>query len=158
MTLQYRPRSAWEDQKWQHRIWLCKCLVTETVDWWCRADCGFPVEPTVASVLFIFSPKRDAQQIPESNLRAFLSSAAESATSEYAHAWPNHAPEMQSRLINDISAILCDAEQQWTTGSLLEPSVESVTEQIVAEIVAQQYVVFHHTQTTRRDGGFYGNG
>ena len=45
-------------------------------------------------------------------------------------------------------------------GFLVEtPPIETVNQEIVDQIVEQQYVVFHHNETTGRDvGGFHSNG
>ena len=153
MTLQYSPRSMWEDRKWWQRVRLCKCLLIETADWWCRSDEEFPISDTVTAVLYLFSPRADPLSISESNLRSFLTTVVQDAGDEYALAWPSRAENLCTPLIDAISKIIGDAERAWTSGSMVDPSIEMVNQQVVDTVVEQKYVVFHHNQTTRRDGG-----
>ena len=63
----------------------------------------------------------------------------------------------RTELIDTILEILSNAVKQWND-STLDPPIELVNQQIIDQIVAQKYVVFHHYKTTKRDyGGFYGS-
>ncbi len=143
----------WVDRKWMQRVRLCSCLLMETVVWWCRTDEDFPISNTVEGILHLFSPRVYPLTIPESNLRSFLATVAESADHEYALAWPSRDQRSCRPLTDAIANILGDAEQDWTNGSMLDQAIESVHQSVVDVIVAHKYVVFHHTQTVRRDGG-----
>ncbi len=159
MTLQYRRRPMREDREWQQRIRLSKCLLLETVDWWCQNESEFPITGTVASVLYLFCPRCKPFDVAETRIRQFLLSIVESPTAEYSKTWPHRTDAQESELIDTISRILSDAVGRWNDGSLLDPPIEMVNREIVDQIVVQRYVIFHHNQTTRRDSdGFYGNG
>jgi hypothetical protein len=149
----------WEDRKWQQRVRLSNCLLLEAADWWCRTDSEFPVDGIVASVLRVFSPKFDPFGVSETGLRQHFLDTVGKSTAEYSLTWPHRADSQRSELIDTISRILSDAVNRWKDGGLSDPPIEMVNQQIIDQIVAQQYVMFHHNQTTRRDAdGFYGSG
>lgn len=159
MSLQYRTRSLSEDRNWWQRIRLCNTLLLETTDWWCRSGDEFPVSETVDAIVYLFSPRCDPDNEPESGLRERLAKTAESVEVEYVRAWPNRNPDQATELRVSITEVLNCAEAEWLAGSLLEPTIETVTQQIASEIARLQFVVFHHRHTTRRDfGGFHGHG
>ncbi len=158
MTLQCRVRSLSDDRGWQQRVRLSRCLLAETVDWWCRTGSDFPVDCTVAGVLYVFSPRCDPFSVSETRVRQNLCNVVGTPDSEYSLAWPHRADCERLSLIDAISRILSDAVQRWDRGGLSDSPIELVNQQIVDEIVIQRYVVFHHNETTRRDfGGFYGS-
>ncbi len=159
MTLQYRTRSMWEDRKWLQRIRLCNCLLMDATDCWCRSDADFPTADTVAAFLYLCSSRSDPWALSESTLRSSLDSVVESADREYELAWPARDPTLHLALVDALTEILNSSLEAWESGSMRDPTVESVANQLVDTIVAQQFVVFAHTQTTRRDGGgFHGQG
>lgn len=131
----------------------------DIVDWWCRDDCDFPFESTVASLLYLFSPRCDPFSIPESGLRRRLFDIVESPSVEYALTWPKHDEQKQSDVIASLTDVLRNVVERWTDGSMTEPSVANVNQRIVDRVVDHKYATFHHKQTTRRDGGgFHGHG
>jgi hypothetical protein len=72
---------------------------------------------------------------------------------------PHRTESCCTELVDALRLILDDAVIQWCNGSMLNPTIESVNQQLAGVIVAQRFVVFHHYQTTSRDvGGFYANG
>ncbi len=147
-----------EDRKWQQRIRLSGCLLLETVDWWCRADFEFPVDSTVASVLYLFSPRCNPFKVSETKVRQHLLNVVGTAITEYSQTWPRHTDAQKHELIDPLSQILSNAADRWDAGTF-DPAIEMVNQQLVDQIVAHKYVIFHHNQTTRRDyGGFHGSG
>jgi hypothetical protein len=158
MTLQYRVRSMEEDRNWQQRIRLSCCLLLDAVDWWCRADADFPLDFTVASVLYLFSPRCNPFDLSEIGVRSSLLETVGTPTDEYSQTCPRRTDDQRSKLINTISSIVSGAIKRWDEGSFLDPPIEMVNQQIVDQLVAQQYVIFHHHETTQRDfGGFFGS-
>ena len=80
------------------------------------------------------------------------------ARRKYSRAWPQRTDAQRSELINTILRIVSESVNRWN-GGFLDPSIEMANQQVIDQLVAQKYVVFHHNQTTRRDyGGFYGSG
>ncbi len=158
MTLQYRTRSTFEDNIWQERVRLSNCLLMECVDVWCRSDADFPTDEVIASILYLFSPRCYSLGVSECRLREYLVGIVGTPAHEYSATRPQHGENQRSKLIDALSRIVGNALIQWGEGTLLDPSIETVNRQIVEEIVEQQYVIFHHYHTTRRDfGGFYGS-
>ena len=149
----------WEDRQWEQRVRLSNFLLLETVDWWCRSDSDFPVDDTITAVLHLFSPRCHPLGVPEHGLREYLRDRIGNPVTEYCLTWPKRGEREKCELIDTIAEIVRAAVCEWSNGSLVDPTVETVNQQIVDEIVAQQYVIFHHNQTTRRDfGGFYSRG
>ena len=145
------------DREWQQRVRLSGCLLLETIDWWCRSDSDFPLDGTIASMLYLFSPRFDPFKISETKIRQRLLNVVGTPSAEYSQTWPLRDEAERSELIDTISEILSGAVDRWNNGAL-DPSIETVNQQIVDQVVAQKYVVIHHNQTTKRDyGGFYGN-
>jgi hypothetical protein len=158
MTLQYKTRDMGEDREWQQRIRLSRCFLLEAVDWWWRTDSEFPVDGTIASVLYVFSPRCNPFDVSETRVRQHLLNIVGTSSVEYSQTWPRHTDAQRLELVNAISHILRDAVERWNEGTL-EPTIEMVNQQIIDQIVAQKYVTFHHHHTTRRDfGGFHGSG
>ena len=159
MTLQHQLRSLWEDRLWQRRIALSNSLLLETVDWWCRSDSDFPVAETVAGILHLFSPRCSPDDLRATGIREHLPGLVRTPDIEYSQTWPKRTDVEKNTLIAALTEVLSTAVDSWTTGGLHDPTIDSVNRQITSLIVAEQYVVFHHKQTTRRDfGGFYTHG
>ncbi|MFN0052143.1 MAG: hypothetical protein ACKV0T_08125 [Planctomycetales bacterium] len=159
MTHQYRTRSLWEDRQWQRRIDLSDALLLQTVDWWCRCDAEFPISGVVAAVLRLFSPRCIPDKMVEPGLRESLLAIVDTPANEYRTTWPKRPECQQIQLVERLTEIVSNAVNAWATGSIHEPMIESVNQELVDQIVDQQYVIFHHTETTRRDfGGFYSHG
>ena len=149
----------WDDRIWQQRIRLSNCLLLECVDWWCGSDGNFPTDEVLASVLYLFSPRCYPLGVSENGLRKSLQDIVGSPTSEYSKTWPDRDEPQCDKLLGKLAEILDTAVHQWSEGTFLDPTIEAVNQQIVDEIVEQQYVIFHHYRTTRRDlGGFHGSG
>lgn len=148
MTLQYRSRSTFEDGLWGQRVYLCERFLTEVFDAWCQAEDEFPAETTIAGVLHLFSPKRWMYDVRPYRLVETLSKAMGTAEEEYRHAWPNRSPQQARELIEALAAILAAAATSWQSGQM--QSTRDLTAVIEKEIVARQYVVFHHYETTKR--------
>jgi hypothetical protein len=159
MTLQYLTRPMWEDREWQQRIRLFHCLLLETVDWWCRTDEKFPVDHIVAFVLYLFSPRCQPFRLSEvKKMREQLDGIVGTSAVECSLTWPRWSDWRKSNLIDTISRVLSEATARWDDGQMSDPSIEMTCWQIVDQIVAQKYVVFHHYHTTKRDyGGFFGS-
>jgi len=157
MTLQYSVRSMREDRKWQQRVRLSRHLLLETVDWWCRTNAEFPTEGTVAALLYLFSPRCEPFAVPDARVRQHLLAVVGTPAAEYSRAWPRRSEAEKDELIDSLTRILAEVVRQWND-DLENPPIEQVNQQIVAQIVGQKYVVFHHYETTRRDfGGFFGS-
>jgi hypothetical protein len=146
-----------DDRSWQQRVRLSANLLLETVDSWCRANDDFPVERTVAIFLHLFSPKFNPYAIPDARVRGHLLPIVGTPGDEYSRAWPRRSGAEKAELIDSLTWILSEAVRQWND-DLQIPPIEQVNQQIVTQIVAHKYVVFHHYDTTRRDyGGFFGS-
>jgi len=157
MSLQYSVRSMAEDRRWQQRVRLFGNLLLETVEGWCRTNAEFPMERTVASALYLFSPRCDPFAVPDARVREHLLVIVGTPAAEYARTWPRRTDAEKSELVDSLSKILSEAVRQWNS-DLQSPPIEQVNQQIVAEIAVQKYVVFHHYETTGRDyGGFFGS-
>lgn len=154
MTLQYRIRSKYEDEKWQQRIYLCNNLLLEAIDQWCRADAEFPTRNIVAGVLYLFSPRCYPFGPSPYRLCEQLSEVV-SPEAEYQLTWPNRDESQSAELIAALSMGVTRAVDLWNAGRDRPSSVE-LTEYLVGEIVAFQYVVFHHYETTLRDINHWG--
>lgn len=158
MTLQYRPRSLWEDRLWFQRVRLAELLILDTVDWWCRKDLEFPIQQTIGGFLFLFSPRCAPFDIPERSVRQYLQEHAKAPLDEYALAWPNKSIDTGDEIVGDLTGKLRSAVDRWSSEPIASLAPETVTEDLVGCIVARGFVVFRHFKTTRRDGGFFGNG
>ena len=157
MTLQYGIRSMEEDRTWQQRVRLSGNLLLETVDWWCCTNAEFPIEGTVASVLHLFSPRCNPFAVPDARVRQHLLGIVGTPADEYSRTWARRSDAERAELIDSLTRILSEAVRQWNV-DLQNPPIEQVNLEIVSQIVAQKYVVFHHYETTRRDyGGFFGS-
>ena len=151
MTLQYRIRPKYEDQRWQHRVTLCGKLLLETIDRWCLTDAQFPVRSVVAGVLYLFSPRCDPYQLPSHRLCEWLANVVETPEREYQLAWPHCEESQAEAAVLSLTAILDEAVELWTDRGIKSPSAGAMAQRIAEEIVAQQYVVFHHYESTCRD-------
>ena len=159
MSLQYRMRDMSADRRWQQCVTLSERLIIETLDLWCRTDQDFPTSQLVAAVLYLFSPRCEPLALSIQNVRKTVFEQVGSADDEYRHSWPNRTPQQCVDMIRAMESTLENAVRQWSEGSILTPTTESVNQQLVELIIAHQYVVFYHHQTTRRDfGGFYSHG
>jgi hypothetical protein len=143
MTLQYRTRSMLEDHEWQQRVRLSSRLLLETIDWWCRTDSEFPLHQTVASVLYLFSSRCFPFTVPDARVRQHVLAIVGTPTAEYLQSWPHRSDGEKSTLIDSLTRILSEAVRQWSDDPL-NPPIELVNQQIVAQLVAQKFVVFHH--------------
>lgn len=151
MTLQYRIRSKYEDERWRHRVFLCENFLLETIDYWCRTDAAFPTNAVVAGILYLFSPRCDPFQLSPQRLRERLGELAGVPEKEYRLTWRQREASQAEALIASLGAIIAEAVESWIEHGIAEPSSSSIAQRIAEEIVAQQYVVFHHYQATRRD-------
>src|SRR5437899_2748487 len=121
MTLQYRTRNMSDDRRWNQRVRLSELLLIQIVDRWCRDDGDFPIEPMVASFLFIFSPRCDPFSIPDSSVKRQLFDVVGSPSHECALTWPNHDDQKRSGFIATLTAVLQDTVKKWEGGSLSNP-------------------------------------
>ena len=159
MTLQYRTRNMSEDRRWRERIRLSERLIINLVDCWCCENSEFPFSQAVAGILYLFSPRCPALDSPEVEILEGVFERIGTPQEEYRQTWPQRPEARGSELIASLSQILEDAVRQWSDVSMRAPTIESVAQQAADAISVQQYVIFHHCQTTRRDfGGFYSNG
>ncbi len=154
MTLQYRIRSKYEDENWRQRIIHSNEMLLYYLNQWCAdSSCVFPVTEVVSRLLFLFSPRC---MVYQTNLRALLSRTIFVPMDEYRATWPNRSLGAATQLIDTLEQILEDAIREWEINGFSNLLHTDVIDRIVIEIVAQQYVVFHHNQTTRRDLNHWG--
>lgn len=156
MTLQYRIRPRYEDERWRQRVDLCDRLVSEAIDGWCRSEAEFPTRDIVAGVLYLFSPRCEPSGLTPYRLGERLGEIAESPENEYRRAWPRREESQGHALIASLSAIIAGAVESWADRGVAASSSRDLVERLAEEIVAQQYVIFHHDQTTRRDINHWG--
>src|SRR5688500_7214230 len=121
MTLQYRTRDMSDDRRWDQRLRLSETLLMDVVDWWCRGDHDFPLDSTVASLLFIFSPRCDPFAIPVSNVKQWLFDRVDSPSVECARTWPRHDEQTRSDLIAALIGTLQQAIEGWNAGTETAP-------------------------------------
>lgn len=158
MTLQYRIRSQHEDDKWRQKIQLCYALILQVTDEWCRSDYDYPTQNVVACVFSIFSPETKPDDLAKHELFEYLLNLVGDPTSEYAKVWPQREPTFSQELIHALTTILDDATLSWADSGLQNPTIESVVQLIVNEVVHQQFVIFHHWESTCRDNNHWGIG
>lgn len=154
MTLQYRIRSKYEDRLWRQRVYLGEQLVLDAFDRWCLSDAEFPTRSVVAGVLYLFSPRCDPFKLSPYRLGERLGGVVGTPAEEYRATWPGRTEAQGRALIDALTAGIETAVSSWDGGG--GPSCGSLAEGAVGEIVAQQYVVFHHCETTRRDTNPWG--
>ena len=159
MSLQYRTRRMSDDRDWLQRCTLCTKLLVEVLDWWCRNDeSDFPVAPMVISILYLFSPKCNPFQESARDLRERLFQSQVVAIQAFQTASPNPVISAGNALLLDLTSVLGEAVKVWSNNSITQLPPESVSGQIARCIVSHKFVLFHHRESTRRDGGFYGYG
>jgi hypothetical protein len=145
MTLQYRIRSKYQDQLWRQRVYLCEKLVADANDRWCRSDEDF-----------LFSPRCEPFEMSPHRLCERLDTIAGTPEDEYRLSWPKRDESQSAELIAALSMGVTRAVESWSEGSDKGPSSVELAEYLGGEIVARQYVVFHHCETTRRDINHWG--
>ncbi|HVS71702.1 MAG TPA: hypothetical protein VHQ47_10650 [Phycisphaerae bacterium] len=156
MTLQYRIRNKYQDQLWQYQISLCEALLAKSLDEWCAGDRDFPSRDVVAGILYLLSPRCDANSWSTSDVSQRLKSTAGSPEAEYAMTWPNRSGDEATTLVRSLSEIIAAAVEIWKTRGLTALSTAALMNAVVAEILAQRYVIMHHYETTRRDANHWG--
>jgi hypothetical protein len=156
MTLQYRIRPKYEDQRWKHRVCLCDKLLSDAMDHWCREDAEFPTRHVVAQVLYLFSPRCEPFELSPYRICERLGDLVETPEGEYQIAWPRREESQSKALIASLSAIVAGAVESWTDRGAGYPSSGELAERLAEEILAQRYVIFHHCQSTRRDINHWG--
>ena len=102
------------------------------------------------------APRCEPDGFNHQNLLERLPGLAGAPTDEYTITWPRRAAPVAQELISSIVAILDNAATEWTDGGFHDLLIETVVQQLVDEIVGQQYVIFHHTETTSRDNNHWG--
>jgi hypothetical protein len=154
MTLQYRIRSKYEDENWRQRIFHSNEMLLHYLNHWCADSSSvFPVTEMVSRLLLLFSPRCVLHQ---TNLRALLNLTISTPADEYRATWHNHSDGAAKNLIDSLVQILEDAIKEWESRGFSNLPHADVIDRLVLEIVAHQYVVFHHNQTTRRDLNHWG--
>lgn len=156
MTLQYRIRPKYEDERWRQRVYLSETLLSDAIDQWCRSGTEYPVWGVVARILYLFSPRCEPFNLSPYRLYEWLGQIVGTPEHEYQLAWPRRPASQGRALITSLSTIMVGAVQSWTDHGLGNSSSKGLAEQLAAEFVAQKYVVFHHCQTTRRDPNPWG--
>jgi hypothetical protein len=156
VTLQYRIRSKYQDQLWRQRVYLCEQLVADAYDRWCRSDEDFPNQRVVAAALFLFSPRCTPFELSPYRLCPRLATVTGTPEDEYRLTWPKREESESAELIAALSTGVTRAVELWRDGRDKGPSSVELAEYLVGEIVARQYVVFHHYETTRRDINHWG--
>lgn len=159
MSLQYRTRNMGDDRDWLQRRTLCEALLVETVDWWCRnEETEFPISSVISSTLYLFAKRCNPFQESERGIRVRLLESTDNALEEFRNAWPNKSVSSGNALVEDLKITLQNAIAVWAETSISQLPVEQVADQLANCIAAHQYVVFYRRESTRRDGGFFGNG
>ncbi|WP_339735684.1 hypothetical protein [uncultured Gimesia sp.] len=156
MTLQHRIRSNYKDQTWNRKIYLTEKFLLDSIDDWARSEKEFPIKGVVSGILYLFSSRYEAESINDRQLKVYLQKHADSPEVEYSLTWPKQTASQGQELIDLISKILSSAIAEWSKHGSHGLTVTSVLEQIVDQIMKQQYVVFHHHETTIRDRGGFG--
>lgn len=156
MTLQYRIRSKYADQLWRERVYLCEQLLSETYDRWCRSDHDFPVRGVVAAALYLFSPRFNPTEMSTNGLSERLLNIVGTPEEEYRLTWPKRDGSLSMELIAAMSMCVMKAVQLSTESTNGGPLSAELAEWLISEIIARQYVVFHHCETTRRDDNHWG--
>lgn len=157
MTLQHRYRSDLDDQIWNQKLNLTEKLLLDSIDDWAQFEEEFPIKDVVSGILYLFSSRSDSDNINAQQLKIHLQKHASSPEIEYSLTWPKRTVEEGQELIDCISMILIAAISEWSNHGIHSLTVTSVLEQIMTQIMKQQYVIFHHHETTTRDlGGFRG--
>lgn len=149
----------WQDLIWRQRVRVSGLFLLDVVDHWCREGDEFPLSKTVAGLLYVFSARFDPMDTPESNIRERIFEHTGTPRAEYLLTWPKRSDSQASELTDALSTAITEAVSRWADGSLRTTSIDSVIDQVMKLIVAKQYTIFHHFQTTRRDsGGFHCSG
>lgn len=156
MTLQYRIRSKYRDQLWAHRLSLCEAMLSNTVDAWCVSGGVFPVDRVVAAVLYLLSPRCEANEMSPSGIEDRLRSTVGTAEDEYRLAWPRRTNEDAQALIAALSSIVLAATQTWTDRGVRSLAFSEVIKRLVVEVLAKRYVIVHHSESTSRDVNHFG--
>ncbi|HAH45840.1 hypothetical protein [Gimesia sp.] len=156
MTLQYRVRSQLEDQIWDRRIYLTERLLLDTIDFWVSSSDEFPSEAVIAVTLHLFSERCNPDKVNAQKILTRLQSLVDQPLKEYLLTWPKRTEEDGLSLIEDLQEIISSAVAVWEQQRNQSLSAQSVASQIVEQIVKQQYVVFHHHESTWRDKGGFG--
>ena len=156
MSLQYRIRSKYRDELWVQRISLCEAVLAKSLDNWCVSGGRFPTHYLVASLLYLYSPRYDANAYSPSDVSGHLASTVQSPEMEYRMAWPRRSRDEANALIDSLSAIVSRAAEIWENQGVSAISIPDVTKAITAEILARRYVIMHHTETTSRDANHWG--
>lgn len=156
MTLQYRIRPKHADQVWRQRVYLCEQLFAEAYERWCHSDGDFPTRSVVAAVLYLFSPRCSPFDLFHHRLGERLAGTVGLPEDEYRSTWPKRNEAQAAELIAAMSRGVELAAELWSEGNEAGPSAVALADFCVSEIVARQYVIFHHYETTRRDLNHWG--
>lgn len=156
MTLQYRIRSKYEDDRWRQRARICALLLLDAVEEWCKSDLSFAVDDCVRCCLHLFSKRCDLDAISERHVKNQLLSASLIGREEYAAEWPCRTDADYSAISESMSQVLHEAVVKWESDGVGSLRADDVAGQLLDEIIGQQFVVFHHTETTRRDINHWG--
>jgi len=154
MTLQYRIRSKYEDENWRQRIFHSNEMLLHYTNAWCTdSNSVFPITELVSRLLFLFS---DRCLLHQTNLDALLNHTISTPADEYRSTWPNRSDSAAQDLTDLLVQTLEDAVEEWEFNGFSNLPHTDVTDRLVGVIVDQQYVVFHHYETTRRDLNHWG--
>jgi hypothetical protein len=156
MTLQYRIRSKYDDELWRHRVSLCEAVLFQALDAWCVSGVEFPTREIVTDVLYVFSPRCDANALSTSNVSQRLKSIVESPETECRLAWPERSSDEAAAIVASLSSVVSRAVEIWKVHGVRALSASDVAHAFVREILAQRYVVMHHSETTKRDANHWG--
>ncbi len=130
MTLQYRIRSKYQDQLWRQCVYLCERLLSDAIDRWCLSDSEVPIQPLVAGVLHLFSPRCEPSQLSPYRLCERLGKFVGTPAEEYRLTWPRHEESQGQALIASLSAIVARAVSSWNDSGT-NPSSNPLAELIV---------------------------
>ena len=158
MSLQYRVRSRYDDEKWRYRNYLCEVLLSNAINDWCLTGNEFPISSVVAKVVHLFSPASDVRDVSAAGLEEYLAANVVDPCDEFLFAWPNRDASGCAKLVGGLTRIVNEAVEILSQNGTLSLSARAITERLADEVVARQFVVFHRYETTSRDNNFHGTG
>jgi hypothetical protein len=157
MSLQCRIGNTDEDRNWLQRVELVHHLLIEVVNCWCRPGHEFPVSQTVSAVLFLFSSRCNPFRENESALSSKLLATVDVPSAECRKGQSDWDEAKIERLSSELEDILTKAVDRWTEGSIHDPPLELVEQQIATAILSNAYFTFRRPGARFRPG-FHGAG
>ncbi len=134
--------------------YFCAALLVHYSERWCNGTVAeFPVSGIVSRLLFLFSSRCEVHR---TNLQTLLTRTDSGASQEYLETWPHRTQSVGLHLIDLLEDILENAVHNWEAIGFMEQPHDVVVQELVDTIVSEQYVIFHHHETTSRDRNHWG--